>query len=217
MLRRLRHLGLRAAVFGSFGLALLLLLLVAWGLIRMQVLTRVNDRVEASGRLLARHVANWLAHSDEPAQVLAEVPLATASVAGMALVNASGRVEAVSHDTLDWASTTARWEASGRLARVALPDNQVLLAEPAQSRGATVLVVVDERFIEDVKAGLRSGLALSVLVGVLVFAAGMALVSRFLFDQPLERMTAMAHRLAEGDLSQGLEEGGRDRLWGRAD
>jgi methyl-accepting chemotaxis protein len=212
VLRRLRHLGLRAAVFGSFGLALLLLLLVAWGLIRMQVLTRVNDRVEAAGRLLARHVATWLAHSEDPAQVLADVPLATASVAGMALVDSGGRVEAVSHDTLDWASATARWESSGRAARVALPDNLVLLAEPAQGHGGTVLVVIDERFLDDVRAGLRSGLALSVLVGVLVFAAGMALVSRVLFDQPLARMTAMAHRLAEGDLSQGLQEGGSDAL-----
>ncbi len=212
MLRRLRHLGLRAAIFGSFGLALLLLLLVAWGLIRMQVLNRVNDRVEVSGRVLAHHVAGLLAHSENPNEVLAQVPLAMASVAGMALVNDSGRVEAASHDTVDWASTTAHWESSGRAERVVLPDSLVLLAEPAQTRGATVLVVMDERFLDDVKAGLRSGLGLSVLVGVLVFALAMVLVSRVLLDQPLARMTAMAHRLADADLTQGLEEGGSDAL-----
>jgi methyl-accepting chemotaxis protein len=172
----------------------------------------VNDRLEVSGRVLAQHVAAWLAHSENPAEVLAEVPLATASVSGMALVGQAGRVEAVSHDTVDWASTIARWEASGRARRVALPDSLVLLAEPAQAGGSTVLVVVDERFLDDVKAGLRSGLGLSVLVGILVFAAGMALVSRVLLDQPLARMTAMAHRLADADLTTRLEEGGSDAL-----
>jgi methyl-accepting chemotaxis protein len=212
VLRRLRHLGLRTAIFTSFGLALLLLLLVAWGLIRMQVLNQVHDRLEVSGRVLAQHVAAWLSHSDNVDEVLAEVPLATASVSGLALVNAKGQVEAVSHDTLDWASTIAHWEASGRASRVALPGNMVVVAEPAVARDATVLVVVDERFLEDVKAGLRSGLALSVLVGVLVFAAAMALVSRVLLDQPLARMTAMAHRLADADLTQGIEQGGTDAL-----
>jgi methyl-accepting chemotaxis protein len=210
--RRLRHLGLRTAIFSSFGLALLLLLLVAWGLIRMQVLNRVHDRLEVSGRALAQHVAAWLSHSDNVDEMLAEVPLATASVSGLALVNAKGQVEAASHDTLDWASNIAHWEASGRAPRLALPGNLVLLAEPVAARESTVLVIVDERFLEDVNAGLRSGLLLSVLVGVLVFAAGMTLVSRFLLDQPLARMTAMAHRLADADLTQGLEEGGADAL-----
>jgi methyl-accepting chemotaxis protein len=216
VLRRLRHLGLRTAIFGSFGLALFLSLLVVWGLVRMQVLNRVHDRLEVSGRLLAQHVADWLGHSDNPEEVLAEVPLPTASVAGMALVNAKGHVEAVSHDTVDWASTIARWESSGRAPRVTLPGSLVLLAEPAVARGATVLVVVDERFLDDVKVGLRSGLGLSVLVGVLVFAAGMTLVSRVLLDQPLGRMTAMAHRLAGADLTQGLEQGGSDAVGGLA-
>jgi len=35
--------------------------------------------VEASGRLLARHVATWLAHSEDPAQVLADVPVPSAA------------------------------------------------------------------------------------------------------------------------------------------
>jgi methyl-accepting chemotaxis protein len=212
VLRRLRHLGLRAAIFGSFGVALLVLLLLAWGLIRMQVLNRVNNRLEVSGKALAHHLATWVAHSEHPQEVLLQVPLASASLAGVALVNASGQVEAVSQDTLDWASVVAQWEAGSRPARVALPGSLVLLAEPGAASGATVLVVVDERFVEDVKAGLRSGLLLSVLVGVLVFAAAMALVGRILLDQPLERMTAMAHRLAEADLTQGLEQGGADGL-----
>jgi methyl-accepting chemotaxis protein len=212
VLRRLRHLGLRAAIFGSFGLALLLLLLVAWGLIWMQVLNRVNERVEVSGRVLAHQVAALVAHSENPSEVLAQVPMATGSVAGVAVVNASGRVEASTHDTVDWASTIAHWESSGQLERLGLPGSLVLLAEPAQTRGTTVLVVVDERFLDDVKVGLRSGLGLSVLVGVLVFAAALALVSRVLLDQPLGRMTAMAHRLAEADLTQGLGEGGSDAL-----
>jgi methyl-accepting chemotaxis protein len=212
VLRRLRHLGLRTAIFGSFGLPLLLSLLVGWGLVRMQVLNQVRDRLEVSGRVIAQHVAAELRHSDNPEEVLAEVPLASASVAGLALVTANGQVEAFSRGTVEWASTLARWESSGRAPRVALLGSQVVLAEPVVARGSNVLVVVDERFLDDVKAGLRSGLLLSVLVGVVVFAAGMALVSRVLLVRPLARMTAMAHRLADADLTQGLEQGGSDAL-----
>jgi methyl-accepting chemotaxis protein len=212
VLRRLRHLGLRAAIFGSFGVALLLVLLMAWGLIRMQVLRQVNERLEVSGRALAEHVVTWLGHGGAPEEMLSQVPLASASLAGMAVVNAQGQVEAVTRDTLDWASIIAHWESSGRSSRVALPESLVLLSESVATPPGTVLVVVDERFVENVKAGLRSGLGLSVVVGVLVFAAGMALVSRFLLERPLGRMTAMAHRLAEADLTQGLEEGGSDAL-----
>ncbi len=212
VLRPRRHLGLRTAIFGSFGLALLLLLVVAWALMRMQVLDRVGERLEASGRLLAQHVAGWLPYSDSPEQVLAQAPLAEAGVAGVALVNGSGQTQAVGHDALDWASTIALWELSGRASRVALPGHLVLFAEPDVGRDATVLVVVDEGFLEDVKTGLRSGLLLSVLVGVLVFAAGMGLVSRALLDRPLGRMAALAHRLGEGDLTEGLDEGGSDAV-----
>ena len=212
VLRPRRHLGLRTAIFGSFGLALLLLLVVAWALMRMQVLDRVGERLEASGRLLAQHVASWVAHSESPQQVLAQASLAEAAVAGVALVNASGQTQAVGHDTVDWASAIALWELSGRASRVALPGHLVLLAEPELGTDATVLVVIDERFLEDVKTGLRSGLLLSVLVGVLVFAVGMALVSRALLDRPLGRMTAMARRLAEADLTEGLGEGGNDAV-----
>lgn len=212
MLRRLRHLGLRAAIFGSFGVALFLVLLIAWGLIRMQVLNRVNEGLEASGRGLARQVATQLGQSEHVDKPLSGLPLAGASVSGFALLDAAGQLQAVTQGGVDWASAIAHWKASGRAARVSLPGGLVLLAEPAPSRGATVLVVVDERLAEEVKAGLRSGLALSVLVGVLVFAAGMAVVSRILLDRPLERMTAMAHRLRDADLTQGLDEGGSDAL-----
>jgi len=212
VLRPRRHLGLRTAIFGSFGLALLLLLVVAWALMRMQVLDRVRERMEASGRVLAEHVATWLAHSDHPQQVLAEAPLAEAAVAGVALVNGSGQTQAVGHDALDWASTIAVWELSGRASRVPLSGHLVLLAQPVAASDGTVLVVVDERFLDDVNTGLRAGLVLSVLVGVLVFAAAMGLVSRALLDRPLARMTAMAHRLAEADLTQGLEQGGTDAV-----
>jgi methyl-accepting chemotaxis protein len=212
VLRRLRHLGLRTAIFGSFGLALLLLLVVAWLLMRQQVLDRVSARVEVSARALAQHVSEWLAQGKPAPEVLDDAPLAEASVAGVALVNASGRTEATSNDIVDWASAIAHWEASGRDARVALPGGLVLLAEPARVGGGTVLVMVDERFLDDVRAGLRSGLGLSVLAGVVVFVGGMALVSRALLDRPLARMTATAQRLAEADLTQGLEQTGSDAL-----
>ncbi len=212
VLRPRRHLGLRTAIFGSFGLALLLLLVVAWALMRMQVLDRVRERMEDSGRVLAEHVATWAAHSDHPQQVLEEAPLAEAAVAGVALVNGGGQTQAVSHDALDWASTIALWELSGRAPRTALAGHLVLLAEPVAGSDGTVLVVVDERFLDDVNTGLRTGLVLSVLVGGLVFAAAMGLVSRALLDRPLARMTAMAHRLAEADLTQGLEQGGTDAV-----
>jgi methyl-accepting chemotaxis protein len=211
VLRRLRHLGLRAAIFGSFGVALLVLLLAAWGLIRMQVLNRVNGHLEGSGRELAQRVATWLGDSEHPSELLSGVPLANASLSGVAVVNAAGQVEAASHDAVDWPSATAFWESSGRASRVLLPGNRVLLAA-ARERGGSVLVVVDEQLSEEVKAGLRVGLALSVLVGGVLFVIGMVLVSRILFDQPLARMTAMAQRLTEADLTPGLEEGGPDAL-----
>jgi methyl-accepting chemotaxis protein len=212
VLRRLRQLGLRTAIFGSFGLALLLLLLVAWFLMRVQVMARVSDRVEVSARALAQRAAGWLARGDAPQDTLDRAPLVEAAVVGAALVDAQGRTEATSRDAVDWASAIAHWEASSRAARVVLPDNQVLLAEPAATRGATVLVVVDERFLDDVQAGLRSGVGLSVLAGMLVFVIGMALVSRVLLDRPLARMTEMAHRLADADLTQGLEHSGSDAI-----
>ncbi len=212
MLRPQRHLGLRTAIFGSFGLALLLLLVVAWALTRMQVLDRVSARLEVSGRVLAQHVAGWVANSSNPQQVLAQAPLAEAAVAGVALVNGSGQTQAVGHDALDWASTIAQWELSGRAVRVVLPGQLVLLTEPVAGSDATVLVVVDEGFLDDVKTGLRSGLLLSVLAGALVFVLGMGLVSRALLDRPLGRMTAMAHRLAAADLTEGLQQTGSDAV-----
>ncbi len=212
VLRPRRQLGLRTAIFGSFGLAILLLLVVAWALMRMQVLDRVADRCEGSGRVLGQHVAAWLAHSDNPQRVLAQAPLAESAVAGVALVNASGQTQAVGHDALDWASIIAHWESSGRAPRVALPGGLVLLTVPEEGSDSSVLVAVDESFLEDVKTGLRSGLLLSVLVGALGFVLAMAFVSRTLLDRPLERMTGIAHRLAEADLTEGPAPGGTDAV-----
>jgi methyl-accepting chemotaxis protein len=213
VLGRLRHLGLRTAIFGSFGLALLLLLLVAWLLTRQQVIGRVNQRVEASARAMAHRVGGSLAERAEVQDVLGSAPLAEASIVGAALVDGEGRTVATGHDAVDWASTIGQWESARRAERVeVLPAGLVVLAEPVGDKGEALLVVVDERFLADIQAGLWSGLGLSVLAGLLVFAAGMAVVSWLLLDKPLARMTAMAQRLASADLTQGLEHFGTDAL-----
>ncbi len=207
-----RQLGLRTAIFGSFGVAILVLLGVAWVLMRMQVLARVTEQYEASGRVLGQHVAAWLQRSDNPQQVLAQAPLAESAAVGVAVVNGAGQTQTVGHDALDWASIIANWELSGRAARVALSGDLVLLAVPEARSDSRVLVVVNESFLEEVKAGLRSGLLWSALTAALVFALGMALVSRRLLDGPLERMTSIAHRLAEADLTESPEPGRNDAV-----
>jgi methyl-accepting chemotaxis protein len=210
--RRLRHLGLRTAIFGSFGLALLLLLVVAWLLMRQQVLRRVSEGAEGPARALAQRSAGALAEGEKAERVLTRAPAADPSVVAAVLVGEGGEVLATGADTVDWAPIIARWELSGRPARLALPGDQVVLSQPAGPAGASLLLVVDEQFLADVQAGLWSGLGLSVLAGFLVFATAFALLSRTLLDQPLGRMMAMAQRLAESDLTESLAEHGPDAL-----
>jgi len=210
--RRLRHLGLRTAIFGSFGLALLLLLVVAWLIMRQQVLRRVSDRAEGDARALAQRCAGALAEGEAPERVLARAPASDPSVVGAVLVGEGGEVLATGTDVLDWPSIVAGWALAGRPARHALPGDRILLGQPAGPPGASLLLVVDEQLLVDVQAGLWSGLGLSVMAGFLVFATAFVLLSRVLLDQPLGRMRAMAQRLAESDLTEGLAEHGPDAL-----
>jgi methyl-accepting chemotaxis protein len=218
LFRRLKKPGLRVALFVTFTLALAFVL----GALHMSISWMVSDFLETRflehGHAKAQELSSILAHPESDTQAIRAVGRLAESDKDFtyaAFVSGTGEI------LLDGGDRPERLDALlSRLAQpgaptsLELPNGDVLVTQAVQAspgeQPRRVVVVVDFSPLRDMQNKLTVLLVAALVIGLVLVVGLIFWVTHVLILRPLDRMMAVARKMAEGDLTGrvAMEDGG---------
>ncbi|HEX5750535.1 MAG TPA: methyl-accepting chemotaxis protein [Archangium sp.] len=217
MLRRLPKPGLRVVLFATFTLALVFILGALHFSISWLVSNYLESRLVEHGHAKARELASVLIRPGADSLDVQADTLAMQAIVGVSDVDKDFTYAAiVSSDRSILLEGGVRPERLndliGQLFRpespssLTLPNGDRLLSESAQgprcgAGGCRIIVAVDFAPLRDILSELTLLLAAAFVIGLAVVVGLIYIVTHKLILRPLDRMMAVARRMAEGDLT----------------
>ncbi|MGZ3460390.1 MAG: methyl-accepting chemotaxis protein, partial [Archangium sp.] len=209
MLRRLKKPGLRVALFVPFILALVLILGVLHVVTSLLVSRYLESRLLDHGRAKAQEVAGLLTRPDADRQALRGIGLADSDrdFSFAAIVTRNGNVLLEGGERPERLSQMlGQFFRPGAASSLKLPNGDWLLSEQAQgpqceAEACRVLVVVSFSPLRDLLDQLKLLLVAAFVIGVGLVVGLIYVVTHRLILRPLDRMMAVARKMAEGDLT----------------
>ena len=213
MALRLQRPGLRGAILGSFILALALILGALFFLVPAQIERDMVARLDARGRSEAVHLARELAGEATPAeqsQRLEHLVSGSLDVEFAALVRPDGTLaaRATRPDGEDVVEEAGRWRGAGRPDTLDTTHGRAYAAPMPASPGLApghVLVGISHGGVDETSARVRLIFLIAFVVGLVMFALLVWLISRTFVLRPLESMMSVARQLSEADLTGRLD------------
>ncbi len=219
LFRRLKKPGLRVALFVTFTLALAFVL----GALHLSISWMVSDFLETRfldhGHAKAQELASILAHPESDTQAMRAVGglaesdkdftyAAFVSGTGEVLLDGGERPERLE-------SLLSRVSQPGAPTSLEIPNGDVLVTQavqtsPGELTPRRVVVVVDSSPLRDMLRKLTILLVAALIIGLVLVMGLIFVVTHVLILRPLDRMMAVARKMAEGDLTGrvAMEDGG---------
>lgn len=223
----IHRLGLKWAIFGSFTLALLLILGTLYYVVPQQVEGYLTDRLAERANAIAREVKRRTAfrgteYSEDDSRRLTEVGQSERDVRSIIVLGSGGRplAQTLGSDVKESQQIIDAFNRRNHPVRMQLPSGHLVIADPLSLPGPSmgyVLVDVDQQSVDDVLRGLRRTVLVALLIGCAVFVALVWAISRVFILRPLKGMMAMASKLSEADLTGRVEHASSDDLGSMAE
>ncbi len=222
------RLGLKWAIFGSFTLALLLILGTLYYLVPQQVESYLTEKLAERASAIAREVKRRAPlkgseYDEAESQILTEIAQPERDVRRIVLLGPEGRpvAQTLGTDVKESEQVVEQFHQHGDQLRTNLANGHLLVADPTFSvagpRSGYVLVEVDRQRVDEVLLGLRRTVLVALLIGCAVFLVLVWAISRVFILRPLTGMMAMASKLSQGDLTGGVERASSDELGSMAE
>jgi methyl-accepting chemotaxis protein len=217
--RRIQKLGLKGAIFGSFTIALLVILGTLFFLVPRQVESYLTGELERGGIAVARKIRERVQpHLREPAAVAAtmeEITEGRTEIRAAAVIDSAGNTIASPRGARLERPIIERFLANVDQTRLPLPSGEWLVADRIGDPGAPtgyVLIVLDRRGVTEVTSQMQRIVAVAFVVGAILYIILVYLISRLFILRPLQSMMAVASRLSEADLTGRVEQTTDDEL-----
>jgi len=210
LLRRLKKPGLRVSLFGLFTAALVIILGALYVSISWLVSNYLESRLMDHGHAKARELATILTRPDADTfamRAIGGLSEADKDFTYAAIVSSNGSI------LLEGGAQPERFtELLGQVSRAGtaasfkMPNGDWLLSQPAQgpqcgTGTCQIVVVVDFAPLRGILSELTFLLAAALIIGMGVVVGFIYVVTHKLILRPLDRMMAVARRMAEGDLT----------------
>jgi methyl-accepting chemotaxis protein len=223
----IHRLGLKWAIFGSFTLALLLILGTLYYVVSQQVENYLTDKLAERASAIAREVKRRAPlkgseYDEEESRTLTEIAQAERDVRSIILLGPEGRpvAQTLGADVKENEQLVEQFNRNHRV-RMQLPNGHLLVAEQTFSVSGPamgyILVEIDRQSVDEVLRGLRRTVLVALLIGCAVFVALIWAISRVFILRPLTGMMAMASKLSEADLTGRVERASSDELGSMAE
>ncbi len=220
---RSQRVGLTWAIFGTFTIALVVLVLMLFIVVPRQAEVPLEDALFVRGKAVAREIERKIVIApkvgiDPEASAEIRTIIGTEDELRSAWVLVCPEATCQPADLIavkpgtDPSLTEAVLEAfnkGARKPRLTLESGDLLASDEVAPRTGAgrghVLVVLDTQRIRSALASLRQTLLVALLVTMFVFIALVGVLSRVLIIAPIRQMRAQAARLSEADLSGRVE------------
>ena len=223
----IHRLGLKWAIFGSFTLALLIILGTLYYVVPQQVEAYLTDRLAERANGTAREVKRRSTftsteYSEEESRRLTEVGQSERDVRAIIVLGPEGRpiAQSLGTDVKESQQIVDAFNRKNHPVRMQLPNGHLVVADPLSFPGSSmgyVLVDVDQQSVDEVLRGLRRTVLVALLIGCAVFVALVWAISRVFILRPLTGMMSMASKLSEADLTGRVEHASSDELGSMAE
>ena len=215
------------AIFGSFTLALLIILGTLYYVVPQQVEAYLTDRLAERANGTAREVKRRSIftstdYSEEESRRLTEVGQSERDVRAIIVLGPEGRpiAQSLGTDVKESQQIVDAFNRKNHPVRMQLPNGHLVVADPLSFPGSSmgyVLVDVDQQSVDEVLRGLRRTVLVALLIGCAVFVALVWAISRVFILRPLTGMMSMASKLSEADLTGRVEHASSDELGSMAE
>lgn len=215
------------AIFGSFTLALLIILGTLYYVVPQQVEAYLTDRLAERANGIAREVKRRSTfasteYSEEESRRLTEVGQSERDVRAIIVLGSEGRplAQSLGADVKESQQIIDAFNRKNHPVRMELPNGHLVVADPLSFPGSSmgyVLVDVDQQSVDEVLRGLRRTVLVALLIGCAVFVALVWAISRVFILRPLTGMMSMASKLSEADLTGRVEHASSDELGSMAE
>jgi methyl-accepting chemotaxis protein len=215
--------GLTWAIFGTFTIALVVLVLVLFILLPRQAEGPLEDTLFDRGKAVAREIQRKIVIGardtlDQDASAEIRTIIGSEEEIRSAWVLVCQGAECTERDLIAVKPNTPpeltrevlqAFNKGNRRSRLTLESGDLMVADEVAPRTGAgrghVIVVLDTIRIRQAISSLRQILLIALLVSVAVFIALVGVLSRVLLIAPIRQMRAQAARLSEADLSGRVE------------
>ncbi len=227
---RSQRIGLTWAIFLTFFIALVVLMLVLFVVVPQQADEYLTDTLSERGKSVAKEIGRKITIAPRDS-VDPEASAAIADIVGgereikSVWVFVCPQAECRRQDLVakkpetDMAATDAvlkQFNEARRPLKMHLDTGDLLVADVSAPKAgggtAFVLVSIDKRRVGEGLSGLRRTLLIALVLSMVVFLALVGVLSRLLIIRPIRSMRFMAARLSEADLSGKVEGAGTREL-----
>lgn len=220
---QIHRLGLKWAIFGSFSLALLIILGSLYYLVPRQVETYLNDRLIERGQVIAREVKRRVQlkgreYDEAASRAINDIAEGETEVRSVIVIGPEGQLIAKTYggDVTEAQSIIAEFNRSDHKVSMRLKNGDQLVTDqlfPQSGAGVGhVLLDLSRDGVNKVLGGLQQTVLVALLIGCAVFVALVWAISRVFILRPLKAMMSFASELSEADLTGAIEGTGSDEL-----
>jgi methyl-accepting chemotaxis protein len=215
--------GLTWAIFGSFTLALLLILGSLYYFVAHQTEKFLTNKLIERGTAIARQVKRQVAlkgreYDEATARTLNEIAESESDVRSILLIGPEGQVVArtFAADARESQQILEQFNRANHPGWLELPNGRLLVASqifvsPGPGVGY-VLLELDRSSADAVVAALQRSILAALLVGSAVFAALAFGIPRVFMAPSLTALSSATSKLSEGDLTVQVEAGSSTEL-----
>jgi methyl-accepting chemotaxis protein len=218
---RFKRPGILGTLLGTFLVSLAITLGALYAFISTEVSTFMESSLATHGRAHARELATLLAAmppGNPPTSPLEALVRTDKDFKFAALVTEGRQVLAASGARPDdLPELLERYRNQGSPSQLLVPGGDLILFEPLTSQDGAedsrrVMVVMDRSKLNKVLATLRLTVMGAFFLGLVLVTALVFVVFHYVVLRPLDSMTGVARKLAEGDLTGRVEVPGEGEL-----
>ncbi len=220
---QIHKLGLKWAIFGSFTIALLLILGSLYYLVPRQTERYLSDRLKEHGQVIAREVKRRVAikgreYDEAASRVINDIAEGETEVRAIVLTGPDGQTIAKTYggDVKDIQSVIDEFNRAQHPVTLNLQNGDLLVSSavfPQTGPGVGyVLVQLNREGVNQVLTGLKKTVLVALIIGCVVFVALVWAISRVFILRPLTGMMSFASKLSEADLTGTIERTSNDEV-----
>jgi len=224
---QIHRVGLKWAIFGSFTLALLVILGTLYYVVPQQVESYLTEKLVERADAIARDVKHrstlkGTEYDEAESRKLTEIAQVEPDVRSIIILGPEGRpiAQTLGGDVRDTEQIVDEFIRQRHPVRMVRPNGHIVVAEPFSLTGSSmgyILVETDRQSVDEVLRVLRRTVLVALVIGCAVFLALVWAISRVFILRPLTQMMAMASKLSDADLTGRVERASADELGSMAE